>query len=945
MCLVGRNQQDKDEEDKDSVDQDEQPSIMTNSELRSIDLNILGECYIPSSDIFSDQKDMDNNEEYEEYEVRQDEDEEREATSRNIELVNRRDKEGKKIDSLDSQKIDALLRRSIDNFIYETKDLSKPRQYEKGMIQKNNKGSFNNEFDQNQPPKQYNSQGNALPRSASQKYNYKRTPANDPESRYLHISPLNSGSKRSADKFSHKQAMHPTPPQTQQNFNVPPPRYASLMPVQHSAEQETYYNQPGMQGRQIQHYSFNAPRRSDQVPESYAHQISNSLNYPATHHMSLDENSMPSNLARMQVPFVNMPSGHKRPSPEYQYYEGEIELRPSSQRHVATVHKSPVIGSGHNTISSDKIYVKNRNKMLFQESRSVEYSPNSKQFSQGFNGKRKRQSNQTIEEEQESKSSKEENKDDTGLSTANKHMRNHTQVTSSIADEDMLGNDETVYTTNPANRSKRPNANSKSVHKHGKPSSATPQYDSFSHQFETISKMDSPEQLSGQMTFLCFNLYEILNRNKIPVKHNPDDSSQDMIIKIFESVAHDLRLKKERVENLENEDVEKSRSIEILTEKNDQLIKANQKLQKRLDEQAEEYSKTIQAHEQNFEDLQNTEFGEREKYKLEVERLKVRNRNLEIKFTQMEEEINDCREEVNVYKAQVQSLKHKLRQKEDMLLRNKLIKDKANASFELDNSNDDLINNSQYFNKRKNKKGAEGENHIHFGTDGMLRTEDSEDLSRAEPSAEKIRHRKIDVEKGEMFENTPKRNVNTDEIIEHSWFFKVLNELFAPYKVCDQNELLNIIREKYGRLLQSEELIQLKTQIEIILGLPKNCSKSIIINKIKDLRTSNMMSFKDSEVGVKIEDYEHVNKNFEAYEEMKTMFANIKSSLKLQNNATFTETLKAVTKLLSKKQSKDKIEKPKKPKGKLNPSRVALNKTKIDLAPTTGAMYKKTSPS
>ena len=33
-------------------------------------------------------------------------------------------------------------------------------------------------------------------------------------------------------------------------------------------------------------------------------------------------------------------------------------------------------------------------------------------------------------------------------------------------------------------------------------------------------------------------------------------------------------------------------------------------------------------------------------------------------------------------------------------------------------------------------------------------------------------------------------------------FFKVLNELFSPYKVLDQNELLNLIREKYGKFLQ-----------------------------------------------------------------------------------------------------------------------------------------------
>lgn len=158
--------------------------------------------------------------------------------------------------------------------------------------------------------------------------------------------------------------------------------------------------------------------------------------------------------------------------------------------------------------------------------------------------------------------------------------------------------------------------------------------------------------------------------------------------------------------------------------------------------------------------------------------------------------------------------------------------------------------------------------------------------------------------------------------------------------------MIDVIKEQYGKVLQCEELIQLKTQIEIILGLQKNSSKAIILNKIKDMRANNLLASNNSEIGVKIEDYDHINKNFEAYEEMKGMFSTIKSALKLQNNATFTDTLRAVKKVLTKKPSKtDNKEKTDKKKTKkpLNPGRVALNKTKIDLAPS-GSMIKKTSP-
>lgn len=52
-------------------------------------------------------------------------------------------------------------------------------------------------------------------------------------------------------------------------------------------------------------------------------------------------------------------------------------------------------------------------------------------------------------------------------------------------------------------------------------------------------------------------------------------------------------------------------------------------------------------------------------------------------------------------------------------------------------------------------------------------------------------------------------------------------------------------------------------------------------------------------------DFENINRKFEAYEEMKDMFELIKSSLKLHSTATFSETLKAVKKVVSKKALKN----------------------------------------
>ena len=82
--------------------------------------------------------------------------------------------------------------------------------------------------------------------------------------------------------------------------------------------------------------------------------------------------------------------------------------------------------------------------------------------------------------------------------------------------------------------------------------------------------------------------------------------------------------------------------------------------------------------------------------------------------------------------------------------------------------------------------------------------------------------------------------------------------------------------------------------------------------------------------------------NFEAYQEMKNILGDLRTSLKLPQTATFTEILKNVKKSFSKKGVKNKTEK-RKPKTKINASRVALNKTKIDLSGQVSRL-KKTSP-
>ena len=236
--------------------------------------------------------------------------------------------------------------------------------------------------------------------------------------------------------------------------------------------------------------------------------------------------------------------------------------------------------------------------------------------------------------------------------------------------------------------------------------------------------------------------------------------------------------------------------------------------------------------------------------------MKLKIKSSETKISQLEEELNEYKYELETYKYKVLELKQKLRHKEESIFKNKLIKDKTNASFELDNSVEGLIDTSQYFTKRKKFKGDKKQalfevENINNQAEGIFQSYESDEMY-GKMSAEKENKKKIELENGEMFDSEDKRRESKERRVEDTWFFKVLNELFSPYKILDQHELLNLVREKYGKFLQSEELMQIKSLIEIILGLPKNSAKSVIINKVREIKTSSMIAQSEQDVGVKV---------------------------------------------------------------------------------------------
>lgn len=412
---------------------------------------------------------------------------------------------------------------------------------------------------------------------------------------------MNSAVKRMVKRK--RPQLHPTPPLAD-NY-----QYVSLLNHPQSTSGEDYYVQNYDGGRQVQNYSFNAPRKSTHSSEGFMGQPQ-VASYPGTQHASYDENAIPSNSLG-KIPYRN--GSAAKHSPEFQKYseEEEYQMNCNNQR----------VGRSKGIIQTDKAYMSNTQKDNYGENNSVEmeYSQPSKMYHKIHN---KRQSNQTIQEEQEeqeSKTSKEETKLEDSL------QKNPVGNTGDQIEEGLIG-DETVHTTNHGRSRIQPSHEYSSLQK--LPAKSR-HFDSFSNKLVDFSKEESPEPKNNLMTFLCLNLYEILNRNKIPVKQNPEDSSQDMVIKIFESVAHELRLKKDRIENLENEDIDKTKKWDKLKDHNDSLMKAHQKLEWKYAEQEREYELIIKNQKQNFNNLTETGDEEKEQLKREITRLKNKNRQLD----------------------------------------------------------------------------------------------------------------------------------------------------------------------------------------------------------------------------------------------------------------------------------------------------------------------------
>ena len=451
--------------------------------------------------------------------------------TRNIDVVNRRGKDGEKVNSLDSQKIDSLLRNSIDNFIYETKDLFQPKGYSSDGI-KNNMERNKTEYDSDHAVRNYPPKNANMPRSASQKYNYRQTPISDQDHRIPLGTPVNSGSKRIVHRKNHK--MHPTPPHKGfKNIQRNKPenyKYASLLNQQQQFAQDGYYAQGAENHRQIHYHSFNAPRKSDNTADIHV-QYPPGVNYPGTHHASYDENAVPSSSQKF-MPHVNIPNSSYNHSPEFQNFSEENSM---DQKHRIGNHKSPLMKSGKRTMSNDQIYTKKGKKIQYPEggNTELEYSLNPNSIQSKIHNKR--ESNQTIQEEQESKSSREEYHK---IESAQK-----SRAESSYPEnyEGAPGVDDTVYTTNNGGSLiQKPSPEFSSMQKN---TVKQRNMDSFTNQIGDFSKTESPEKNNSQMTFICIKLFEILNRNKIPMKQNPEDSSQDVVIKILEEMTHDLRLK------------------------------------------------------------------------------------------------------------------------------------------------------------------------------------------------------------------------------------------------------------------------------------------------------------------------------------------------------------------------------------------------------------------
>mmetsp|Transcript_7807 Transcript_7807/g.8852 ORF Transcript_7807/g.8852 Transcript_7807/m.8852 type:complete len:144 (+) Transcript_7807:529-960(+) len=142
------------------------------------------------------------------------------------------------------------------------------------------------------------------------------------------------------------------------------------------------------------------------------------------------------------------------------------------------------------------------------------------------------------------------------------------------------------------------------------------------------------------MQSLCLSLYSLLNQHKIATRESPEGSSPDLIVRLFEGIVHDLRLSRERIENLENEGSEHAKAIAAAKSKSDFLLLANQRLERRIEELVQEAAQESRNHQNKIEEVRLAMHAEKDKGKIEIERMRAKQNNCEIKTTQIEEEVD-----------------------------------------------------------------------------------------------------------------------------------------------------------------------------------------------------------------------------------------------------------------------------------------------------------------
>ena len=97
-----------------------------------------------------------------------------------------------------------------------------------------------------------------------------------------------------------------------------------------------------------------------------------------------------------------------------------------------------------------------------------------------------------------------------------------------------------------------------------------------------------------------------------------------------------------------------------------------------------------------IEEITERNNSEVERYKAEIERLRTKQRNYDSKNLQLNDEANEARMEAEGLKMKILELKERVRHKDEVILKNKLEKDRMNNSVEYESNHGDLIKAPKY---------------------------------------------------------------------------------------------------------------------------------------------------------------------------------------------------------------------------------------------------------